>query len=352
MKHLLLSLVLIFGFFLTGKGQTPDFIKVYYPAINNAELAITTQQYSDALIYYKRAFKSVESGFARDYRNAILCAIQSKDDAFAFQYLEKLVLKGMDKYYLEDKVFESLRSKKAWAKLMNSYDRLHKESLKRINGEYLRELSAMGDRDQFFRAKEGSYKLYGDTIAKIDLENVLRFQQLVGDYGFPSEDLIGAFISEQNAPYNIVLHHHAQNLSNKKYKYLTAPSLDQIIVQAAQTGKCSPGHAGFLLSLQNDPSLNYCAWGINQVSVNGAIRPYYLLDKIPDNQWDKINALRAEIGLESLDDFRIKCQFRLDNPNTPFTLSGHQNLNIWDMDEEMAKDFETDFVKLLPTFSK
>jgi hypothetical protein len=164
--------------------------------------------------------------------------------------------------------------------------------------------------------------------------------------------MIGAFEVESNAPYNIILHHHAQNLSNKEYKYSHAPSLAPMIVQAAKEGKCSPTRAGFWLSMQNDPSLQYNAWGINQVSVNGEVLPYFLLDKFQASKLGVINRLRAEIGLESMDDFRVKCQFWLDNPNTPFRLSGFENRNIWELDEESAKYFVMDFDQLTPTSSK
>ncbi len=342
----------IFLFCLTAKswGQSIVFTSVYYPNINDAELAIIQQDFPLALGYYKKAFESVKAGFARDYRNAVLCAIQTKDDAFAFEYLKKVISKGMEKEFFADSAFAPLVEKKAWKELMGSYEVLHTKANETINGQLLQELVAMSERDQFFRAKEGSYTLYGDTIAKIDVENVVRFQQLVSLYGFPSEELIGAFSSEQNAPYNIILHHQAQILSNSKYAYPRAGSLASIIEQAARDGKCSPSHAGYLLSLQNDKSLNYYAMGINQISIGRKIQPYFLLDKISEDQRASIDQKRASIGLESLDDFRMKCQFRLDNPNTAFKLSSHQSRNVWDMDEVMAQDFEQSFDKLMPTF--
>ncbi|MFN0216710.1 MAG: hypothetical protein ACKVT2_20830 [Saprospiraceae bacterium] len=352
MKHLLISCLFVFGSMQPCLGQSTDYTLAYYPNINEAELAIIREDHTAALSLYKKAFQSVKSGFARDYRNAIICATYTKDDAFAFEYLEKLVLKSMGKDFLSDTAYAPLRQKKGWGKLLKEYDNLHARSLKHINGPLLAELVAMAERDQLFRAKEGSYDVYGDTIAKIDLENVNRFRQLVKEFGFPSEDMIGAFVSEQNAPYNIVLLHHAQNLSNTNYNYPIASSLASIIELAAKEGKCSANHAGFLLTMQNDKSLNYGAMGINQLSVNGQLRPYFLLDKFSDDQLDGINQKRASIGLESLDDFRMKCQYRLDHPNTLFKLSSHQNLNIWDMDEVMAKDFEPYFDKITPTFQK
>lgn len=350
MKNLLCSCIFLLVISYSTNGQTTAFTEVYYPNVNDAELAIIIQDYTLALSYYKTAFESVNEGFARDYRNAILCAIQTKNDAFAFEYLEKVILKSMDKDFLADSAFAALMEKTDWKKLMQSYDSLHARSLKSINGELLKELSAMFERDQFFRAKAGSYTVYGDTIAKIDVENVTRFEQLVAMYGFPSETLIGAFLSEQNAPYNIILLHLAQNLSKSAYKFPRAASLAPIIEQAAREGKCSPSHAGYLLSTQNDPLLNYNAMGLNQTSVKGVRRPYLLLDKISEEQRAEIDQKRKSIGLESLDEFRMKCQFRLDNPQTPFKLSSHQNLNIWDMDEAMEQDFVPYFDKIMPTF--
>lgn len=352
MKHFLFFCLFVSCCSAACIAQKVDFTQVYYPNINAAEMAITRQEFTVALSHYKMAFESVQSGFAHDYRNAILCAIRTNDDGFAFKYLEKMVLKGFDKAFLSDTIFKPLTAKKAWGKLLASYDALHQKHVNSINGKLLAELVAMGDRDQVFRVKEGSYEVYGDTIAKIDVENVLRFQQIVNEYGFPSEEMIGAFGTPQQGPYNIILHHHAQNISNKAYAHPVAPSLASAIVLAAKEGKCSPAHAGFLLSMQNDPSLRYYAWGIHQVSVGGEVYPYYLLERYPPKQLNAINELRAGIGLESMDDYRMKCQFRLDYPNTPFRLSGYENRNVWEMDEEMAKIFVQDFEKLTPTLGK
>jgi tetratricopeptide (TPR) repeat protein len=187
MKHLLFSFLFVFSANTSCFGQAADFAKVYYPNINDAELAIARAEFKDALSYYKKAFESVPTGFARDYRNAVLCAIRSNDDAFAFDYLEKLVLKGFGKDFLADTIFKPLNSKRGWKKLMDSYDCLHQKSLTNNHSELLRALIAMGERDQLFRSKEGSYEIYGDTIAKIDEENVLRFQQLVVEHGFPTK---------------------------------------------------------------------------------------------------------------------------------------------------------------------
>ena len=117
-------------------------------------------------------------------------------------------------------------------------------------------------------------------------------------------------------------------------------------------GKCPPALAGYLLSMENNPSLNYGAWGINRLSVNGVLRPYFLLDKYSDNLADSINGRRAALGLESLEEFKTKCQYWLDHPDTAFVLSCRMNVNIWEMEEAMAEDFEEFSIKLEPRTEK
>lgn len=347
MKHLLLLCLLTFC--SPAFGQSADFTTLYYPHINAAEMAITRDDFPAAISHYKKAFSSVKNGFARDYRNAILCGIQAEDAPFVFGLMEKIALKGVDKKYFEDSVFVSLQGKREWSNLMKSLDRLNKKFLATSNPALIQELEAMHKRDQFFREKEGSYEVYGDTIAKIDFENVLRFQEIVKENGFPTEEEIGAFRHESAAPYYIVLHHQAQRLSQNDKKYRRAPSLSPEIIEAAKGGKCSPAIAGYLLSLENNPSLNYGAWGINRLNVNGVLKPYFLLDKHPEEKLKEIDQKRASIGLESLAEFQAKCQYWLDHPNTPFVLSCQTNVNIWHIDEASVAGFESYSLKLEPS---
>lgn len=352
MKHHVLICLLALCAFRTGLAQSADFASTYYPYINQAELAIISEDYTTAVSHYKKAFSAVKNGFARDYRNAVLCGIQTQDDPFAFALLEKIALKGVGKKYFEDSAFVPLQGKREWRILMQSLDRLQKEFVANSSQPLRKELEAMHERDQFFRVKEGSYDVYGDTIAKIDFENVTRFRQMVKETGFPTEEMIGAFNQEKKAPFYIVLHHHAQTLSQEEKKYPRAASLSPEIIAATKAGQCPPALAGFLLSMENNPSLNYGAWGVNRLRVNGVLRPHFLLDKHTDDLTKTINERRAAIGLESLEEFREKCQYWLDHPDKPFVLSCHMNVNIWEMEEAMANDFEGFSIKLEPRTKK
>ena len=53
MKHQLLLCLLVFYSSLPGFAQSADCVSTYYPHINQAELAITRNDYASALSHYK-----------------------------------------------------------------------------------------------------------------------------------------------------------------------------------------------------------------------------------------------------------------------------------------------------------
>lgn len=53
MKHQLLLCLLVFYSSLPGFAQSADCVSTYYPHINQAEMAITRNDYASALSHYK-----------------------------------------------------------------------------------------------------------------------------------------------------------------------------------------------------------------------------------------------------------------------------------------------------------
>ena len=107
MKKLLLLLIFLFphrglGGFLYAQG---DFIRIYHPIINEAELAIVDTSYYDALDFYKAAFANVRKPFAKDYYNAAICAAMVGKIPLTLEYLEKIVEKGYPADSLRKDVF-------------------------------------------------------------------------------------------------------------------------------------------------------------------------------------------------------------------------------------------------------
>ena len=55
-------------------AQDVNFIKIYHPFINKAELLVVDNNYNEALETYQKAFAAVPRGFMKDYFNAAVCA--------------------------------------------------------------------------------------------------------------------------------------------------------------------------------------------------------------------------------------------------------------------------------------
>ena len=84
--YLLLLLLLFSGAGI--QATAADYVKVYYPQINKAELLIVQQDYAGALETYQEAFAAVPRPFARDHYNAAVCAMLTDDEKRAIHYLE------------------------------------------------------------------------------------------------------------------------------------------------------------------------------------------------------------------------------------------------------------------------
>ncbi len=112
MKYLLP--ILLLGLCFRGFGQS-EFARTYYPAVNQAEMAITKEDYSSAYHFYKTAFAAVKSPFARDLFNALVCKILLNDFEGAKPLLIKLSQKGISPATLEQKeIFRRLEKRNEW----------------------------------------------------------------------------------------------------------------------------------------------------------------------------------------------------------------------------------------------
>lgn len=323
-------LFLAFWAISTGvNARQPDYLTEYYPRVHRAEMAIVAADYAEALQLYWAAFNAVGGGFARDYHNAALCAEMSGKPAVALVFFEKMALAGATMEYFKRPAFASVHQSSLWQSFENSYPALHSRHLAESDLDYRRELTYMADLDQEFRAKEGSYAVYGDTIRHIDSLNILRWQKLTAAKGFPSERLIGADFPGPPV-YHIILHHHAQHLSDGT-KYTGWPDLGPQIIQAAQSGQLDPVDAAFWLELENNPAYRYGAFGIINLRVTGSDKNRYYLDLPPDHA--ATDQQRALIGLEPVDEYVVKCKFKLKHPETPFRLNSGA-INIFELDSE------------------
>lgn len=278
-------------------AQQVNFVEVYYPFIRKAELAITQLSFQEASSYYKQAFKAVEQPFAIDYYNAALCAIQNKDYREAARYSGLLMDKGMDSGFFNKQAFSSIKKEKVWQKLMQTYPKRRKAHLSRINISLRNEILSLNEKDQHFRRMSGSYGVHGDTIFGIDMGNVKRIREIISQFGYPDENLVGIVDNNFHVslPGIIILHHYQQG-----YYDLSVTLLEQV-----KKGKLSPRE--FVQYEETLLQHKYKDMLFTKLDTSIIIKSKYKPADI-----DASNQARKAVGLETVEEWKSKILFEMN----------------------------------------
>jgi hypothetical protein len=282
-----------------------NYITSYHPVVQEAEMQVVAQNFSEALKLYKQAFAEVPEPFAIDIYNAAVCAMLADDQKQAFDYLERLALKGVDLDYLvKQEAFMPLQETKKWYKFEKSYAKNRSKFRERADLDLRADLDELYARDQYFRQAKGGLRVYGDTIRKIEDKNVEFLLSVIEKHGYPGENLIGvADTLEQLPRFSIVIQR--QTKPKKGYNF------EPVLKDAVQNGRMRPQAAAYLIEQQGQGVYKSKAF----VTVNcnkpenceGAdLAGKYFVDNLNSNQIEQINNNRAALGLESLADYRKK----------------------------------------------
>lgn len=301
--YFVVLLALLWGGAFAQDQQPPDYIAVYHPVINQAELRIVDGRYDEALAAYKQAFASVPSAFARDYYNAAVTALLLQDRKETFNYLEKLVAKGVSLNYLERQpVFDSLQSTRHWRKFARKYTKRRRKYDEGFNQELRANLDELYARDQYFRQAKGGWRVHGDTIKKIEVANTAKLLGWIDAYGYPGEDQIGvADTLEQLPRFSIVIERQTQ--ARKGHDFT------EVLTQAVRQGRIAPQPVAYLLDQQAGRS-KYGSRAFIKIDCDKCAESdkvgQYLTGKTDEETRQRINMKRLELGMEPLDEYRLK----------------------------------------------
>ena len=301
--------------FSTRALAKADYTKDYHPHINKAERLVMAKDYEAALGQYKHAFAEVPHGFARDYYNAAVCAALTGHEKQGIDYLEKLVAKGVSLEYLEQQeALEPLRAHKTWKKFVKKYPKRRKAFRENTNIDLRADLDELWARDQYFRQAKGGLRVHGDTIRKIEADNVKRLLAWISKYGYPGEELIGLPDTLEVLPrFSIVIQR--QTTARNGFDFKT------VLTQAVQEGKLDPHVATYLMDQQQGKNL-YRSKVLARVICNkpedckddeefGDLSSRYLVQRTSEEEEAKANELRQELGLEPVADYREKMRYAI-----------------------------------------
>ncbi|MFD2248595.1 hypothetical protein [Pontibacter ruber] len=301
-----------------------DYVKVYYPTINQAELSILAKDYAAASELYKQAFAAVPEPFAKDYYNAAVCAMLLQDEKQTYAYLDRLVLKGVTLPYLaKQEVFKPLQGTKSWSKFEKSYPKKRKKFERSAELDLRADLDELYAQDKYFRQAKGGLRVYGDTLRKIEANNVEKLLKVIKKHGYPGERMVGVGDTLEYLPrFAIVI----QRQTKAKNGY----DFTGILTEAVQQGRLAPHAAAYLMEQQQGKSLyktkalvrvncasDDCDKGKKLKNINK-----YLTESISEKEQEKVDKARAELGLESLSDYKKKVLYGLEDTRFKFNFVG------------------------------
>lgn len=318
-----LSLILLFLSVLNSSQYILQNPIRYNQLINQAELCIIDSNYSEALNYYQHAFEEIEYPFTRDYYNALLCATYTKKYDLAFDYMYKLVNKGIEYEKFDSNIYlQPLKNNERWPLFKNYYDENHQKIIAGFNLELKTELDSMHVRDQ--RSNKARYKdpsiryKFDSTI----YANIVRMKEIFEIYGFPTEEDLGVKnFNGYQFEGQIIIKHYFQICDT--YNKTDTLNLLPILENACKNGKIS---THFFLANLGDLKLNkYASNVIYLIDTN------IILLNIDTNSLMLINANRAKLGIGTVAETQKKVTFYIKKIFKPIPIQeGEQELDIID----------------------
>lgn len=291
--------------------------KSYYAYVDTAELCIVDSSYAKSLAYYQKAFGIIPVPYGKDYYNAALCANKSKKFDEAITFIQKLTEKGLDtSYFAHNKFLTELRETNQWKKYLDSYSVYHKKSLEKQNSKLQKEYEKLRDKDQFY-AKNKYTPGYLDSSFIGAYRVTLQFLELVNQYGFPDENLMGLTELPYSSESGLIPTHFFQlkgQFNAPKFAEQRAAclknnidfnrlNLDSILLKAVYEGKLHPReYAGILGTSSNNIFGNMLVIQVNDTLAELKFSPQKI---------EKFNAIRKEAGLSSMEIYRKVALYNL-----------------------------------------
>ena len=326
MKQILLIILTITVIKLDLISQI-NYCEAYYPFVNKAEINIVHGKYSEALLNYESAFKSVEHKFSVDLYNAMICAGKTKNSELIKSYAFELQKLGIEKSSLIKKV----NTLPNCAKIIEDLPEQHSKYLEKLSMR--KSFEKLSFKDQEYRIKEGSYSIYGEKIDSIDKVNISEFFNLVKKHGFPSEKQLGTNKIHNGFESSIVLHHHCQQRSldtTNNYPFT------QLFKESIQNGELEPNKAAFLLDLQSkNTEIELAGFG-SIIFQKDTIESELLRQSVSPEKVDQINEDRKRFGMDNIDDYYKKVEFAFfSKESTYFNFTKYKRKNIMPLPSEL-----------------
>ena len=338
MKKLILILFIFIN--IPIFAQIANF-KNYQQAINKAELYLVENKKQEALHIYFETLKNSKGNFCKDIYNALLLANELNENKMFFKLLNLLKSKGLENDYIVGlEEFKNLHNEKKWKQFLSE-----NQNQVVINKKFRADIDSLYQKDQYFRRFKDAYKIYGDTIKKIDSINMDYIFDLIAKNNFPGEVEIGvsSFLTKNSQlgtqGYDIVFHHYTQTCSiNKKLVKITP-----ILVNLVLKGKIRPNKCAHWIEMQGG-DFKAGIFDIARFSVNGKKTPFYI-PNYSNKQKIIIDEYRKWLCLEPIEDYYKKFMFKINHSETKYIFDIAPN-TFEIPDENIVKSITSSMIEL------
>lgn len=229
-KHYLLIIFCIFSVHVYAQDYS-----FYYNTCNNADRLKANGNYKVALANYEKAFNSVPHVHSYRLMNACTTAVHVNEFNKAYNFAKLSVINSGSTAImvrLKRGKYRKFRKTKYYKNLKDSLETFKSQNALKINKEYKKKIDSLQYVDQNIirnnKSIKGNYKIDLSSLPEdkyeLDDRNFKALLQLIDQYGFPSEELLG---SEGYLNASIIIHHCFRKKENEKYHYIIFDAIEK-----------------------------------------------------------------------------------------------------------------------------
>lgn len=209
MKKIILVFLTSVKVFAQADDCKCDYIKDYYQLVYQAEISYMQNDFDKAYELLKQAEQNCELLNQQGiYEINILAELSLKKglEKEALFYVEKALHQGFTIDYFENYFdFEEITEIKGWKELKEKSQKIYDEWYSKLNLYLRSELAQMISEDQ--RVRQGKDH-YDDEMREVDDYNEKRFKEILAEFGYPNEQIIGNYnIDKKDADVSIFTYH-------------------------------------------------------------------------------------------------------------------------------------------------
>jgi hypothetical protein len=302
MKRIVLALLISTNLFAQTDDCKCDYIKDYYQLVYEAEISYLQNDFNKAYDLLKQAEKNCELlNQPSVYEIPVLAELSLKRGKYeeALYYVELAFTKGIHVSYFEDNPeYEGITKIEGWAALKQKSQKIYNEWYSKLNLDLRNELAEMIREDQ--RVRQGKSQ-YDEELREVDDYNETRFKEILAEYGYPNEQIIGNYNIDEKTVNPDVFAFHIKDIDYFKPMFLEYVRCGKapVTLYASLIDSYDRRNGVFTYGIYSNITPEYIDdyENLDQRRINAGLRPYKMEKLYQKLMQEKIQKL-IEMGKE------------------------------------------------------